>query len=42
MGTKFLQTRDNDLREVALAVTVGNLDRFIELSFGGTVMARLL
>src|ERR1019366_4020142 len=33
MGLKFLQPGDDYLREVALLVTVGNFDGFIELAF---------
>src|SRR5579872_1913047 len=33
MGSEFLQTGDDNLGQVALVITVGDLDRFIELAF---------
>jgi hypothetical protein len=33
VSSELLQTRDDNLRQVALLVTIGNLDGFVELAF---------
>ena len=48
VGLEFLQASGDDLRQVALLVALGNLDRFVDLAFaqgagnGGSERARLL